>query len=460
MATASKKQMNNKNWLAIRLLTTFVVATFTMSSVFASDGLSVITNIQPKHDKAAKQQNSLFLKVDAAVAKALAGNPGLQAVRSRALALSKIPVQKGTLPDPGVFISFMNLPVDSFAIGQEPMTQLQIGISQNLPYPGKLALQELVSQYEVDMAEYDVSEMQIHLVADVKAVWWNLFYLDRALEIVGSNQELLRQFVDIAQTKYKVGKGLQQDVLLAQVELSKFLDQEIQLRSMRRSVEARLNALLDYPVSNAIQIPRKVEASLPNVLDETRLIEMAYENRPLLIKQAKLLAAAHARVDLAKKNYYPDFKLGAAYGFRDGENPDGSERTDFASIMFSMNLPLYAGSRQDNKLDQRKSEVIKQQYREQDIGGQVETAIARALSSYTSTREQVALFEHGIIPQASQTVASMRAGYQVNKVDFLNLVRSQISLFNFETQYWKSLSEAMQSLARLEAAVGKETIYE
>jgi cobalt-zinc-cadmium efflux system outer membrane protein len=72
----------------------------------------------------------------------------------------------------------------------------------------------------------------------------------------------------------------------------------------------------------------------------------------------------------------------------------------------------------------------------------------------------VALFDGGIIPQARQTVESMMAGYQVGQVDFLNLVRSQVTLFNYELQYWKSFTEVNQSIARLKAAVGEENIYE
>ncbi|HHL45230.1 MAG TPA: transporter, partial [Gammaproteobacteria bacterium] len=91
---------------------------------------------------------------------------------------------------------------------------------------------------------------------------------------------------------------------------------------------------------------------------------------------------------------------------------------------------------------------------------QVAAEIGRALSDYRRSAEQAVLFKSGIIPQASQTVASMLAGYQVNKVDFLNLVRSQITLYNYETQYWKALSESRQALARLVSAVGEEDIYE
>ncbi len=86
--------------------------------------------------------------------------------------------------------------------------------------------------------------------------------------------------------------------------------------------------------------------------------------------------------------------------------------------------------------------------------------ISSAVTDYRRAQEQLSLFEGGIVPQARQTVQSMLAGYQVGEVDFLNLVRSQITLFNYELQYWKVLAEARQALSHLETAVGEESIYE
>ncbi len=395
-----------------------------------------------------------------AVSQALADNPGLAAIEARARALRAVPEQKGTLPDPQLLVNLMNLPVDGFSFTQEAMTQFQVGISQMLPYPGKLALQEEVAGLEAAAAEDRVAEMRLRLIRDVRTLWWNLFYLDRALEIVASNQELLRQFVTIAQTKYKVGKGLQQDVLLAQVELSKMLDHEIALQGMRRTAAARFNALLDRPVAAPVKIASRVDESLAEAGEASTLLAEAESRRPLLRQQARLIEAARLRLDLAKKEYYPDFRVGAAYGLRGGNNPDGSDRADFATFMFSMNLPIRTDSRQDKQVDQRTSELNRERYALQDMRARVAAEIDAALADYRRARQQVILFREGIIPQATQTVASMRAGYQVNKVDFLNLVRAQITLFNYQTQYWKALSEAKQALARVAAAVGKETVHE
>ncbi|MFZ1713249.1 MAG: TolC family protein, partial [Nitrosomonas sp.] len=399
-------------------------------------------------------QSAVPLTLERAIEIALEGNPGLAKINARARALAEVPSQVGTLPDPTLSLNALNLPTDTFSRSQEAMTQMQIGIAQALPFPGKLDLREEAAQFDAAAAEWDTRETRLVVIRNVHLTWWNLFYLDRAIFIVKQNQVLLRQFVKIAEIKYKTGQGLQSDVMLAQVELSKLLDAEISLKASRRVQAAQLNALFNRPAKMQVELPQKANELLPDYPDIAPLRKLALDTRPLLSAQRNQLDAAHTRVNLAEKDYYPDFKLGATYGVRNGSNPNGSARADFSSIMFSMSLPIYTGTKQDRALAQRKAEAIKEKFSLEDRVVQVDTEIEQALADYRAGHDQASLFKTGIIPQASMTVSSMLAAYKVNKVDFLNLVRSQITLYNYETQYWKALSSGWQAWARLEAAVG------
>ncbi len=430
------------------------------AGLFCSPLLAAPTTADKSSDRIeAVEALASALSLSAAVKVAVADNPGLAAMRARAEALAAIPSQVGTLPDPSLSLNALNLPLDTFSLAQEGMTQVQIGMAQKFPFPGKLGLREDAAGYEAKAAGSEVKESRLWLIRNVRGVWWKLFYIDQALKIINSNKELLRQFVEIAQTKYRVGKGLQQDVLLAQLELSKLLDKYIQLEGMRRNEEARLNALLNWPTDRALVLAHTSVDQLPSLRQEAVLHKQAEKIRPLLLAQQSRIHAARSRVDLAKKDYYPDFNLGVAYGFRSGNNLDGSARADMASVRFSMSLPIYTGTRQDKAVDQRNSELLQQNYRLQDAREQVQAQISRAMADYRRASEQVVLFKTGIIPQARQTVDSMLAGYQVNKVDFLNLVRTQITLYNYEIQYWLSFSSAQQALATLESVVGTDAIY-
>ena len=406
-----------------------------------------------------KAEEPELLTLQSAISIAVQDNPSLAQIQARSQAMAAIPSQVGTLPDPVISFNALNLPVDTFDTAQENMTQMQGGISQAIPFPGKLALREQAATYQAEAATYDVTEARYRLLRDVKKNWWALFYLDRSLEIIIVNQNLLRQFVKIAQTKYEVGEGLQQDVLLAQLELSKLLDNELILTGALEKAKAQLNALLDKPANHKFNIPEQTSEDLPTLQAESVLFEQAENYRALLASGRESINAAQSQLDLAKKDFFPDFKVGAFYGGRD-DTLSGQDRADFLSLKLSMNVPIFASSKQQKAVDQRSSELMQQRYALQDQWNKVRAEISTAYSDFNQTKNQVVLFKSGIIPLARQTVASMLAGYQVNKVDFLNLVRSQITLYNYETQYWKALTQANQALAQLTAVVGKEEIYE
>lgn len=401
-----------------------------------------------------------FLTLQQAEQLALQNNPALAATGKQAEAMATMPSQVGSLPDPKVSMKALNLPMDSFSTRQENMTQMQLGFSQALPFPGKLALKSDVAEYMAAAALQNQAEFRLLLLRNTRVHWWNLAYLDQALSIIRSNQDLLRNLVRIAETKYKTGKGLQQDVLLAQLELSKLLERELSLKSVRARESATLGVLLGSPSNTHIELPPQLTAHInTQPMDVAALKREARSARPMLLGMNDKVMAAGSRVALAKKGYYPDFNIGAAYGFRQGVNPMNKQpRADLASVMLSMSIPLYSGSKQGKAVDQRMAEKAKAQFSWQDAANQVDADIDAAASDLRIARDQVALFEHGILPQARQTTASMLAGYQVNKVDFLNLVRAQLSQFNTDIRYWKQVSITHQAEARLAAAVGKENL--
>lgn len=401
-----------------------------------------------------------ILTEEMAIDVAIRDNPNLAALQARYQAMKEIPSQQGTLPDPVLSLNALNLPSDTFHVGQEAMTQMQIGISQSFPFPGKLELKEAASEFDAQAAGYAVDELRLHLINNIKHIWWQLFYVDRALDTVASNQSLMRNFIQVARTKYEVGDGLQQDVLLAQLELSKLQDQKIQLTAVRLSQAIELNVLMDVAPHSEVTLPPSVSEHMPGIAGEHVLYLRAEASRPLLKKINSHINAAQSRLSLSEKNYYPDFKLGLAYGDRAGDDAMGDSRSDLVSVMLSMNVPIYTERRQSKAVRQRSLELAQNRYTLQDEASSVRAAIAQSTNRYQQAQQQFALFKRGIVPLARQTVSSMLAGYQVNEVDFLNLIRSQVTLFNYQLQYWQALTEANQALAQISAAVGEENIYE
>lgn len=356
-------------------------------------------------------QNSVLSAAEA-VKTAVSENPGLAEMQARFRAMSEIPSQMGTLPDPVVSFGAMNFPTDSFDRDQEPMTQLQVGISQAFPFPGKLNLREEAAEFDAQAAFYTADEMRLMLIANVQQKWWQIFYLDRAIDTIRSNQVLLKQFIDVAKTKYETGKGLQQDVLLAQLEQSKLIDKNIQIQALRSNQAILLNTMMNLRANAEVSLPRTVNKSLPTILNEHRLYQLAAIHRPIIKQREQTVAASESRLDLAKRNEYPDFNVAVNYGNRSGNNPmpmSGS-RSDFVSVMVGIKVPLYLGRKQSKAIRQKSSELEKNHYAVLDEKGRVSAEISTAVTDYRRAGQQMSLFGSGIVPQARQTVQSMLAG--------------------------------------------------
>lgn len=436
-----------------------MLVTVSLSLLLPATGLGD-TSVVPEESAVAPEAD--VLELDQAVTAVLEHNPELAGLQFHVDAMRTRPSQAGALPDPMLSLNAMNLPTDTFNFDQEPMTQLQVAISQSFPFPGKRRLRQVSAEYQLAASDSMLAERRIAKIGEVRVAWWKVMNLDLALQIVGQNKKLMRDFVDIAQTKYRVGNGLQQDVLLAQLELSRLLDRELRLQGMRRGTQAQLNALMNRSTDRVITLPMSPPSTvLPELPAQELLLQDAGLNRDLIDVQKGFVDAARANLSLAKKDRYPDIKLGVGYGFRQGDDPlRGTGRSDLLSVMLSVNVPIYSGSKQSKAVEQRAHEVSQQQFIMHETLRSVETAVSTSYADYHAAREQVVLLETAIIPQAQQTVSSMLAGYQVNEVDFLNLVNTQITLYNAQISYWESLSRAKQALAMLASATGQESLYE
>jgi outer membrane protein TolC len=402
-----------------------------------------------------KQPFENKLSLENALSIAIEDSPRLQEISARYEAAKQRPDQAGALPDPTLTLGLISLPTDSFDLDQEAMTQLQVGIKQPLPWLSKRRLAESSARFDAQATGEELAEARNRLLRDVAQAWWALYFLDHSLAVVAENQQRLREFNQITQSRYRVGKGLQQDVLQAQLELSNLLERELVLTSQRRVVVATLNTLLAQPAEKMIELSGNETPELPELPPLQSLINQALQQRPLLRQRQLQVKAARDRQELARKGLLPDLTLGAAYGYRQ-DAPSGADRADLFSVTLGIKLPLYANSKQHREIAQRGAELMAKKDALYSTQLDIRSEVVQSIATYERTQQQLELLEQGIIPQSKQTVLSMLSGYQVGKVDFTALVRSQLMLNNVQLQYWKAVVDGQRALVKLKAALGGE----
>lgn len=392
------------------------------------------------------------------IQEALENNPKLEAAVQRALSAEKIIPQAGALPDPQLTFSLSNLPVNSFSFDQDPMTGKVIGVMQMFPFPGKLSLATDIAEFEAAAIKYQQEEIRNQVIQMVKQTYFDLYTIDRALETTEKNKALMEQFVHVAETKYATGSGLQQDVLRAQVEISKLEDDLIMWQQKRLSFVARLNALLNRPVDTLVDktLP---ELKLPDSPATIFSAEQIEQNRPLLKAWNERIQKAETVVKLAERDIWPNFTIGASYRQRD-DLADGRQLTDFFSATVSMNIPLYFNRKQKAKVAEKglNYNATKSEYENVKIN--VLSQVESILAELERNRKRVELYKGGILLQAQQSLESAHAGYRVGKVDFLTLINNWMMLQNYELQYFFALSNFYKNLADYELVVGGDMIQE
>lgn len=398
------------------------------------------------------EENHFKAVLENFIATVLKNNPSVMELQNRIKAVQEIPSQASSLADPMLMFGLQNMPVDTFSFNQEPVTQKTISISQAFPFPGKLGLKSEIAKKDIATNEYDLEEVKLDLVKRVKKTFFELCFVLAAMDITKENKKLLEQFVSIAETKYSVGKGIQQDVLKAQVELSKILDQLIVLEKLAGIEKARLNTLMNYLPQKPLTIPRGITKTNFSFSVE-ELQSLAGSNRPALSKINVLKEKYETEKKLAEKDYYPDFNVGFKYGQRQDNRL--ADRPDFVSAFVGINIPLWFESKQSKKVLEtgHKVEMTKESYNKKK--NQVYFNIKALIDKEAQGEKTIQLINQGILPQARQSLESALAGYSVDKVDFLTLLSNQVTLFKWEVKYHRELTEYEKTLAEIENIVGK-----
>lgn len=379
-------------------------------------------------------------------------NPSLRAAFEQiSVSQSRID-QVNSLPDPVLSFVLSSYPVDELKTDQTPMTGNEVRLAQMFPFPGKLDAKGKVAAQQSRWFASAYQDARLQVRQQVKDAWYRLLFQRQAIELTNRNLQILGDFIKLTETRYEVGKGLQQNVLKAHLQRSKQLDQLLALQQQEEATRAELNSLAGRDSAQVLQTDSQLSAFSKD-FELQLLLQQAEQQRPLFNAYAALIDQYRAQRQLARLDYRPDFTLWAAYRWRDDGLADGG--TDFVSAGLSFNLPVRK-ARRAAAVAEADSALRLAVAKRDDFRNQVNLSIHRALTRFEQAGKLAELYRGGIIPQANQTFQATLSAYQVDKVDFLDLLDSLMTLYRYEIDYIKALSEQQRSLAQLEAVAGLE----
>ena len=392
-------------------------------------------------------------QLDSLVNRALRVSPKIKMLKAKLSAAENMVPQVSNLPDPMLSLGLMNLPTNSFSFSQEPMTGKIVGLSQMIPFPGKLSTMGKAAEKNTEIVNEELKDAENEIVKNVTNTYYELAFTRKTISIVKESRKLLKSIADVVRTRYSVSSASQQNLLKVELEITNVNDKLEELHGKESMELSMLNSLLLFPADSPIGIRENLDVKYFS-LTQGMLDSLAKANRPFLKGIDIAEQKATLQKSLAEYDYYPNFNLSLQYTQRDQIAKTNTDLHDLVSIMVGVTLPLNYGGKVSAKIQEKEAmeDMYDQQYSAsmQMLDANFGTAIAKL----NTIKSRIKLIEEGLLPQAEQTLKAAMAGYQVGKIDFINVIDSENKLYQIETNLYKLKTDYLKEIASLEFLVG------
>ncbi len=400
----------------------------------------------------AQEQAGLPGDLKTLIAEAVQANPAIREKAQMTTASKEAVRPAGALENPEVMVGLLNIPTNTWAFNQQDMTMQELAVTQKFPFPGKRRLRSEVAEEQSKSDDFSHQDKINEIRSRVIQGYWSLSLAYASFDITQRNKDMWHQVVEVAETRYAVGQGMQADVLQAQVELGNYLDRLFQWQQAQESISADLNALRSKPPNTTIARPQPLKLR-PLNLSLEKLLAMAAD-QPQLQALKTQVSKQEKAVALARKEFYPDFGVGVAYGFR--ESQPSVNRPDFFSASLSMSVPLWQNAKIRPKIREEQARKNAAQDAHQSSWDRIAASIKDRYATLQRLSQQIQLYGQGIVPQAHQAAEASLAAYRTGTLDFARLTQNYLAMYSAELKYQEYLKDYEGTWAELEWLVGQE----
>ena len=378
---------------------------------------------------------------------ALRGNPEIQVAARKMLAAEAHVPSAGALDDPSFMYRGWQVPLSQ--PWNYNAAQNMFMLSQTLPGRGKRALRTSVAEADVAEAKAALDATKLDIRIRIRKAFYDLLGAEDELRIHDEHIDIARQAVEAARIKYAVGKVPQQNILKAQVSLTRLAEHLIHFEQDAEVARARLNTLLGRDPRDSIVVrgDRTVSVALPSL---DALEKAALQSRPDLLQAQAAVEKSRKEQALSQKTYTPDFTLSAGYML----NPTGSEFRNNYMVEGSINLPWLNRRKHDAELAASTAMVSEQDAEIAAIRNAAFGQIQEALVQAQAAQRLANVYQGSLRPQAEATLHSTVIAYENDRTEFLDLLDSQMTVIDLDLAYFQALADFEARLADLELAVG------
>ena len=380
-------------------------------------------------------------------------NPEVMAARRAVEAKRARVPQAGAWADPMVSVSYGGNALPPFTVMRaDPSSAREVTVQQTIPYPGKTLLRTQIASRDADAETLAYEAVTRQLIAEIKQAYFELCYLNHSLTTLQTDREVLKELEQVTEVRYSVGKAAQQDVLRAQMELTRLSERETMARHEHHMLLARINALRNAPIDAPLPDPADIKPSAVTYT-EAELLDAAGKSYPALKQQRAMVDEDRLSVDLARKEVRPDFSVGYTYMQRDG-------LPDMYGITLSTSLPFFRRRKQDAAIAEAAANLESARQTEAQDLITLRYRIRQDFLEVRDSEEVMKLYSEGIKPQSALTLQSSLSSYETGGLDFLSVLSNFQTEVDAELDYHRQIADHEKALARLEEATGLDLIQQ
>ena len=384
------------------------------------------------------------------LAEAEKNNPQIEAARHGWEAAKQVPTQVSTLPDPQFSLQHFSVgsPRPFAGYTNSEFAYIGLGVSQDIPYPGKLRLKGEIAKRDADVSQQQIESVRRCVLAELKAAYFQLAYLSKTLAILEQDGELLKQVQEAADARYRSGMGSQQDLLQAQLQQTKLL-REIAMHYLEvGKLEAQIKQLVNRPQDSPDVQPTDL-VETPLVQTYAELLAAAEVQNPKIASAKKMIERQSLQVDLARKDFYPDFNVQYMW-----QRTDPTQFRAYYMLSVGVRVPIYKGRKQRPELAQAEAEKLRAGSELQAQSQQIAAELRAQYVLAQQTSQLLKIHREGLSPQSRSEFQSALATYQSNKQDFQALLAAFLDVLRLDEEYWQNVAEYETAIARLEQITG------
>jgi outer membrane protein TolC len=407
------------------------------------------------------------LTLDSAIKLAIVSDPWLARSHYRQNALSDEAIAVATLPDPNISLRAGNFPVDSFDINQEPMTQLSLGISQIFPRGDSLSLAKQQKEQLSVQEPLLRLDRKAKVAATVAQLWLEAYEAQESIRLIENDRALFEHLVDAARASYSaaLGRARQQDLIRAQLELTRLDDRLTRLRQKQESTQRNLSEWIGAQASMPLdRVLPNHSTSVPvaTLYTKTADEQARYEwirHHPALQASDQRIDAMTTGVELAHQKYKPEWSISAQYGYR-ADDTTGRDRADLFSMGVTFDLPIFTGNRQDKEVSAAVARAEASKSDKQLLARQLMAELEAAIVQLQRLDERNALFTHQLLPQMAEQAEASLTAYNNDDGDFAEAVRARIAELNAKIEALSLVVERQQVIARINYLLAQPDTYQ